>query len=197
MANMTDRSNGYEAAAKAYIAGRGTGGTVGAGVVRQWAEELPPGGSVLDLGCGTGVPISQVLIDRGLLVYGVDASASMIAAFRARFPGAPAEWNTVEDSTFFSRTFDGVVAWGLIFLLPPPAQALLIHKVASVLDRGGRFLFTSPQPACEWLDGMTDLPSISLGADRYAALLQAEGLALVGHRRDEGDNFYYLTEKPS
>jgi len=88
---MADRSNGYEAVAQAYIAGRGTGGTIGANVVREWAQALPARAHVLDLGCGTGMPISQVLIDRGLVVYGVDASASMIAAFLARFPDSPAE----------------------------------------------------------------------------------------------------------
>jgi|SRR5579859_5267058 len=194
---MTDPSNGYEAVAKIYIAGRGTGGTIGASEVRQWARELPPGSPVLDLGCGTGVPISQALFESGLVVHGVDASPTLIAAFRARFPAAPAECSTVEDSQFFYRTFAGVVAWGLMFLLSPASQALLIQKVAAALDPGGLFLFTSPELACEWLDGMTDLPSISLGADRYAALLRAEGLALVGHRRGAGDNFYYLAEKPS
>jgi hypothetical protein len=63
-----DPSNGYEAIAKIFIAGRGTGGLIGARQVRQWAETLPPGASVLDLACGNGVPISQVLFDRGLAV---------------------------------------------------------------------------------------------------------------------------------
>jgi SAM-dependent methyltransferase len=191
----TDRSNGYESVAEVYIAGRGAGGIIGRNSVRQWAQQLPAGGSVLDLGCGPGAPISQVLIDCGLVVYGVDASARMIAAFRARFPAAPAECNTVEDSLFFSRAFDGVVAWGLMFLLAPAVQALLIRKVASALDRGGRFLFTSPEQDCEWLDAMTGRNSISLGARLYAEILRAEGLDLVGQSRDEGENYYYLAIK--
>jgi SAM-dependent methyltransferase len=51
---------------------------------RPWLiglNALPAGATVLDLGRGTGVPISQVLIEHGFNVYGVDASASMIAAF--------------------------------------------------------------------------------------------------------------------
>jgi len=190
-----DRSNGYEAVAEVYIAGRGTGGTLGARQVRDWAQRLPRGASVLDLGCGNGVPISRALFDSGLAVYGVDASATMIAAFRARFPQAPAECNAAEDSDFFGRTFDGVVAWGLMFLLAPEAQALVIGKVARALKPGGRFLFTSTGQAASWVDGMTGLPSVSLGAERYAELLQAEGLALVEQLRDPGDNHYYHSVK--
>ncbi|HEY8459546.1 MAG TPA: class I SAM-dependent methyltransferase, partial [Blastocatellia bacterium] len=46
----------------------------------------------------------------GFNVHGVDASPSMITAFRARFPHAPAEQGAVEDSQFFGRSFDGVIA---------------------------------------------------------------------------------------
>ena len=88
----------------------------------DWSQTLPSGARVLDLGCGTGSPISQALIERGFNVYGVDASPMMVAAFRARFPGVPVECAAVEDSDFFSRTFDGVVAWGLFFLLDVEVQ---------------------------------------------------------------------------
>jgi SAM-dependent methyltransferase len=125
----------------------------------------------------------------------VDASPTMIAAFRARFPQAPAECNTAEASTYFDRTFDGVCSWGLMFLLTAEAQALVIAKVARVLKPGGQFLFTSTVQRAEWNDAMTGRPSISLGAERYAELLEAAGLRLVEQRRDEGDNHYYLSVK--
>jgi 2-polyprenyl-3-methyl-5-hydroxy-6-metoxy-1,4-benzoquinol methylase len=152
--NPSDKSNGYEAVSGEFISGR-TRSSVGAATMRQWAKTLPPGGDVLDLGCGPGAPISQSLADEGLNVFGVDASPSMIAAFRARFPHAPAERSAVEDSQFFDRSFDGVVAWGLMFLLPPDAQVNLIHKVAAALKPGGRFLFTAPHQICEWSDNLT------------------------------------------
>jgi cyclopropane fatty-acyl-phospholipid synthase-like methyltransferase len=80
--------------------------------------------SILDLGCGTGVPISRTLIERGFNLYGVDASACMIAAFRDRFPSVPVEFAAAEDPDFFNRAFDGVVAWGLFFLLSADVQRL-------------------------------------------------------------------------
>jgi 2-polyprenyl-3-methyl-5-hydroxy-6-metoxy-1,4-benzoquinol methylase len=104
-----DKSNGYEGIASTFISGRGQNHSgVGGSVVADWSQMLPGGAIVLDLGCGTGVPISQVLIERGFHVYGVDASPTMVAAFRARFPTVPVECAAVEDSDFFGRTFDFV-----------------------------------------------------------------------------------------
>jgi SAM-dependent methyltransferase len=193
-ANSTDRSNGYEAISGEFISGR-TKSSIGAATVRQWAKGLPPGGDVLDLGCGHGAPISEALIDEGLNLYGVDASPSMIAAFRARFPHAQAEINAVEDSRFFGRGFDGVVAWGLIFLLAPEAQANLIHKVAAALKSGGRFMFTAPYQVCEWSDIQTGQKSVSLGADAYRQIVEEAGLILDDEAEDEGQNHYYFTRK--
>lgn len=91
----------------------------------------------------------------------------MVAAFRERFPGVPIEKNTVEASAFFDRTFDGVLAWGLLFLLKPIAQALVIEKVAGALNPRGRFPFTTPKEPLEWLDAMAGRLSQSLGSPFY------------------------------
>ena len=187
-----DQSHGYEEKAAECIAGRSRS-TVGAAEVREWAYTLPRGGSVLDLGCGCGIPITRALVDQGLSGWGVDASPSMIAAFQAAFPGSHAECNTIEASDFFSRQFDGAVAWGLMFLLPPESQRLLIRKVAAALKPTGQFLFTSPKPVCEWRDNLTGTPSRSLGAEEYRRLLVSSGLEVFRECDDEGENHYYFS----
>jgi 2-polyprenyl-3-methyl-5-hydroxy-6-metoxy-1,4-benzoquinol methylase len=191
---MSDASNGYEAIAAEFIAGRGARSGIGIGVrtVREWAKTVRPGGTVLDLGCGPGYPITRVLIDAGLDVYGVDASPSMVRRFQVRFPEVPVECNSVERSNFLGREFDGVVAWGLLFLLEPAAQAGVIRKVARALVRGGQFLFTAPSEVCDWSDAMTGQRSESLGALAYRQLLETSGLVLSRETDDEGDNHYYM-----
>jgi 2-polyprenyl-3-methyl-5-hydroxy-6-metoxy-1,4-benzoquinol methylase len=83
---MSNKSNGYEEVASAFIAGRGRNSSgVGASVVAEWSQMLPGRATILDLGCGPGIPISQTLIERGFNVYGVDASPAMVAAFRPAF----------------------------------------------------------------------------------------------------------------
>ena len=194
-----DGSNGYESVANIYIAGRGTrarvGDSVGAAVVKAWASTFPRGATVLDLGSGPGEPSTRILQEAGLTSYAVDASPTMVAAFRERFPHVPVEQNTVEASEFFNRSFDGALAWGLLFLLDPAAQALVIQKVGRVLEPQGRFVFTATRQPEEWLDGMTDQPSRSLGEEKYKQLLRDAGLQWVGDAQDEGGNHYYFAEK--
>ena len=195
MAN-SDKSNGYEKIAAIFISGRGRNHSgVGASVVAEWSEMLPGGATVLDLGCGTGVPISQALIEHGFNVFGVDASPKIVAAFRASFPAVPVECAAVEDSDFFGRSFDGVVAWGLFFLLDVKVQRRLVAKIAGALRSGGRLLFTAPSQSCSWRDGLTGRTSISLGYEAYCKALEAEGMSLVGTRLDEGENHYYFAQK--
>ena len=191
-----DKSNGYEAIASIFIPGRGRSkSSVGGSVVAEWSESLPAGATILDLGCGTGIPISLTLITRGFNVYGVDASPSMIAEFRVNFPAAPAQCAAVEDSDFFGRSFDAVVAWGLFFLLTAEVQLKLIGKIAAILPGGGRLLFTATSQPCSWLDAMTERPSISLGSDAYRAAIEAENMTLVGTYVDGGENYYYSVLK--
>ncbi|MGH7261973.1 MAG: class I SAM-dependent methyltransferase, partial [Nitrospiraceae bacterium] len=166
------------AVADQFIEGRPRS-NVGVATVHAWARSLPQGGSILDLGCGSGVPISQVFIDIGFAVHGVDASPSMVAAFRSRFPNAQVVCEAVEESSLFDRTFDGAVAWGLMFLLPTEMQRDLIHRVAGVIRQGGRFLFTAPAQVCTWNDLLTGRTSLSLGAEAYKAILADAELALA------------------
>jgi cyclopropane fatty-acyl-phospholipid synthase-like methyltransferase len=188
-----DASNGWEAVAADLVAGRSR--TIGVATVRAWGRSLPAGSSVLDLGCGSGVPVSQTLMDDGLIVYGVDAAPTLIAAFRSRFPQATAACEPVESSRFFERTFDGVVAVGLMFLLSADVQRALIRRVAAALRPCGRFLFTAPVQRCTWADLQTGRESRSLGGEVYRALLGDAGFTLVGTDVDEGGNHYYDAER--
>lgn len=86
-----DRSNGSEGVAVEFLARRGSGRATGVGVsaAREWARTLPRAASILDLGCGPGFPITEVLVIEGLSVFGVDAAPSFVQAFRQNLPNTP------------------------------------------------------------------------------------------------------------
>jgi len=186
-------ANGYERIAAEFLAGRGSAawGGIGASHVRAWARSLPPGTTVLDLGCGSGFPITKVLVDEGLTVCGVDASPTLVAAFRRHLPGVPVACESVEESTFFGRSFGALLSWGLWFLLPTATQLDLPRRVSNALEPGGRLLFTAPPQAITWLDAMTGEESRSLGAETYRRSLSAAGVSVLSEYEDEGGNHYY------
>jgi SAM-dependent methyltransferase len=188
-----DRSNGYEGIAQEFLARRGSGGSTGVGVkaVRAWARSMSRGAAVIDLGCGPGFPITEVLVAEGLDVFGVDAAPSFVSAFRRNLPNTPVVCQAVQDSSFFDRIFDGVLGWGLIFLLSVEDQRRLIQRIAGILAPGGRLLFTSPAEPVVWSDAMTGLESRSLGAEEYRRHLSAVGLSVTSEYEDEGENHYF------
>ena len=159
--------------------------------MRRWARTLPRSGNVIDLGCGPGFPITVVLIDEGLHVFGVDAAPSFVAAFQRNLPGTPIICEAVQESRFFDRTFDAVLAIGLMFLLKSEDQHRLIQRFAEILVPGGRLLFTSTAKPAVWNDGMTGLESLSLGAEEYRKLLGAAGISVAAEYEDEGENHYF------
>lgn len=192
---MVDRSNGYEGVSAAFISTRSM--TIGVSRVRNWAKALPRGAAVIDLGCGPGLPITDVLVAEGLRAYGVDAAPSLVQAFRRNLPNTPIACEAIQESKFFDRTFDGVLAWGLMFLLSPEDQRGLIRRVADILVPGGRFLFTAPAEIGFGSDVMTGLDSRSLGAEEYRRCLSAVGLSVAGEYEDEGRNHYFDVLKES
>jgi SAM-dependent methyltransferase len=194
---MIDRSNGYEAIAAEFVSARSP--VIGVKRVRDWAKALPRGAAVVDLGCGPGVPITEVLVAEGLRVYGVDAAPSFVQAFRRNLPNTPIACEAVQDSRFFDRTFDGVLAWGLMFMLSPEDQRQLIQRIADILVPGGRLLFTSPVETGFGTDVMTGLEWRSLGAEEYRRRLSAVGLSVAREYEDEdeGRNHYFDVFKES
>jgi SAM-dependent methyltransferase len=139
------------------------------------------------------VPISETLVNEGCVVSGVDASPTLVAAFQRRFPHAQVVCETAEESDFFGRTYDGVVAIGLIFLLQPDVQRAVIRRAASALKPWGRFLFTAPTQVGTWPDFMTGRQSVSLGDDEYRRALAGAGLVVIAEYVDEGESHYYDT----
>src|SRR6202041_2590093 len=142
-----DLSNGYESVSEEFLARRGNSRTrstaIGVKEVRKWAKTLPPGSSVIDFGCGPGFPITVVLVEEGLQVFGVDAAPSFVSAFQRNLPGTPISCEAIQESRFFDRTFDAVLAWGLMFLLKSEDQHPLILRFAEIVVLGGSLLFTS------------------------------------------------------
>lgn len=191
---MVDAACFYETQALKYLDARDRS-RVGAEVVQSWARSLPFGATVVEVACGGGYPITQVLVDAGLPVWAIDASPTLLRQFRLRFPTIPTQCASALDSDYFGRTFEAVISIGLVFLLREEEQLAFLRRVSEILVPGGRFLFTAPVEIGTWQDVTTGLECWSLGRIGYNRALKSNGLRVIRTHVDEGANNYYEAEK--
>ena len=110
-------------------------------------------GSVLDLGCGTGLfcaTLTQRLPD--IACVGVDPATAMLDIARSRPGGDRAVW--IEDdarTVRLGKTFDLIVLTGHAFqvFLTELDQLAALQTIAVHLSPGGRFIFDSRNPLKE------------------------------------------------
>ena len=153
---------------------------------RPWLERfaalLPPGGTILDLGCGMGEPIARWLIEQGFALAGVDSSPSLIACCRERFPSQT--WHVADMRELaLGERFDGVLAWHSFFHLSPDDQRAMFPRFAAHSRQGAPLMFTSGWSRGEAIGEWQGEPlyHASLDAEAYRALLAESGFELLDH----------------
>jgi SAM-dependent methyltransferase len=119
--------------------------------LRRLARLVPPGGRVLDLGCGCGVPVARELVKHHAVV-GVDISPVQIERARALVPTAEFVCADMTAAEFAPGSFDAVVAFYSIINVPGAEQRALIHRVASWLAPGGVLLAMVGKVAGAWAE---------------------------------------------
>jgi SAM-dependent methyltransferase len=148
----------------------------------RFAASLRPGASVLDLGCGSGSPIAQYLVECGLRITGVDASPSLISLCRQRLPEQ--EW-IVEDmrSLALARRYDGVLAWDSFFHLKPDDQRRMFAIFSRHAADSAILMFNSGPDYGEAIGAYRGDPiyHASLSSTEYRTLLGAIGFEVVAH----------------
>ncbi len=140
-----------------------------AGGVVEWLA-AQPGERILDLGCGDG-QLTQRLAQTGAEVTGVDASAEMAAAARAR--GVAAEVGNAEALFFADHSFDAVFSNAALHWVRN--QDAMLAGVHRVLKPGGRFVAE--------MGGHGNIAAIRVA---FIAALARHGLS----EREDGVNYY-------
>jgi SAM-dependent methyltransferase/GNAT superfamily N-acetyltransferase len=121
----------------------------------QLVDQLKPGSSILDLGCGNGHPIATFLAARGFAITGVDASDAMLAVCRQQLPAHRWIHAFIED-IHFTEQFDAVVCWDALFHLERSKWPEVIRKIHRWLKPGGHLLLSSGGVVDDSGRGFTD-----------------------------------------
>lgn len=154
---------------------------------RDWLEAfltlLPgPAPAVLDIGCGTGVPIARHLIARGCRHTGVDTSDALLARARALFPEQ--RWIEADMRSLPSLPrFQGLIAWHSFFHLTPADQRPMFKAFQRLAAPGAALMFTSGTQLGEAIGQFEGKPLYhgSLDTTEYREQLLAAGFEVVRH----------------
>ncbi|WCJ63216.1 class I SAM-dependent DNA methyltransferase [Agrobacterium tumefaciens] len=148
----------------------------------RFTSLLPDGGSILDIGCGSGESIAGYFIAKGYDVTGIDASLPLIELCRRRFPENL--W-TVADmrELALGRRFDGLIAWHSFFHLSPEDQRLMFGIFRQHANEGAALMFTAGPGRGEAIGTFQGKPlyHASLAREDYESLLAAHGFGLLDH----------------
>lgn len=170
---------GYAKMARQYLAERGRLKTDK--YVHQLLKYLPENATILDLGCGAGVPVDDILLAAGHSVVGIDIASEQIKLAKKNCP-----WGEylVGDITQLKRDqyrVDAIVSFYTIFHVPRREQGVLLKIWASYLRRGGILLITMGDVPFEGEHVLYGEPmwSSQYGTGRNVTMVREAGLKIL------------------
>lgn len=164
---------------------------------------LDRGSEVLDLGCGCGIPDSQILSDR-FRVTGVDISDVQIERARRLVPKARFLRADMATVRFPPESFSGIVCLYSLIHIPLEERRSLITRIYRWLHPGGFLLVTTGDPTSPGLSEDRVGSNAKLYWSRadgatYSRWLSEAGFEVV-RRTDIGDgepgHALFLARKP-
>jgi len=97
---------------------------------------LPTGGTVLDVGCGSGVK-SKYMAERGLRVVGIDISEGLLAISRRELPSGDFRLLSMTELDTLPEQFDGTFAQASLLHIPKAQAPDVVRQMAGVTKPGG------------------------------------------------------------
>lgn len=132
--------DGYDKIADVYLANRDR--LKSGRYVQQLLKYLPKNSTILDLGCGAGVPVDDILLKAGHEVRGIDISSEQIKLARKKCPRGQYSVGDIQDLESGQYQAQAVVSFYTIFHIPRAKQGNLLKVMASFLPKGGMLLIT-------------------------------------------------------
>jgi cyclopropane fatty-acyl-phospholipid synthase-like methyltransferase len=139
---------------------------------------LSPGSTILDIGCGAGVPVDKYLIELGHTVIGIDISERQIELAKQNLPQGNF---TVQDMTKLESgeyQMDAVVSFYAIFHTDRENHLDILKKIYGFIKPGGYMLIT--MGASDWEGKEADFFGGEMYWSHYGAKKNRELVEKIG-----------------
>ncbi len=147
--------------------------------LRQFMALLPPQSEVLDLGCGSGVPVAQALLKAGHLVTGLDNSATQISLARKHLPNGSFILRDVQTLQAQEFSVQGVVMLYTLFHIPRGQHQDLLSTIATFLPSHGSLLISFGDTDFE---GFHDFYGATVWSSQFGPETNRRLLSLAGFK---------------
>jgi SAM-dependent methyltransferase len=141
---------------------------------RIFLGHIPPGGTVLDVGCGRSL-FTEIRPDWPFRIVAADVDLGLISSRRAAFPQVRWLVSAADVLPFRERAFGAVFAGELVEHLEDPRRGLLEFR--RVLEPGGTLVLTTPNRLR--LANLADGSERPYGPDHLSELSYDELVALL------------------
>jgi 2-polyprenyl-3-methyl-5-hydroxy-6-metoxy-1,4-benzoquinol methylase len=136
--NKKSVKTGYDKCAKVYFSNREKENEPSL----QWlTDRLLPNSRLLDIGCGSGVPVDKIL-SRKHSVTGIDISEQQIILARENVQGAEFICEDIMQINLQKNYWDAIISYYAIFHLNKDEQTLLFERIYKSLRENGYILFS-------------------------------------------------------
>lgn len=171
--------------------------------IAQLIRLLDDDSTILDLGCGCGVPVARQLAPNHRLT-GVDASPVQIDRARQLVPTATFVCEDMAKVEFAAGCFDAIVSFYALIHLPLDDQPVMLQNVSRWLRPSGHFLATVGHTA--WTGSQDDWLGVEgarmcwshADSDTYRKWITEAGMQVVSERfvpeGDGGHTFFHATK---
>jgi cyclopropane fatty-acyl-phospholipid synthase-like methyltransferase len=175
---------GYDKVASAYLASRDR--LKSGKYIQQLLKYLPKNSIILDLGCGAGVPVDDVLLKAGHQVIGLDISREQIKLAGKLCPRGQFIVGDIQDLEMGQYEVQAVVSFYTIFHVSRNKQQDLLEVMASFLPKGGMMLVTMGDREFEGAHDLHGAPmwSSQFGTTKNRKMVESVGFRIITDELD-------------
>lgn len=112
-------------------------------ILRLFSEIISKKGHILDVGCGSGKPITHFLAEEGFSVDGLDISPRQAEKAKQNLPTSRIFVADMSDHKFPENTYDAVICLHVLEHNERIFHAKLLKKIYSALKPGGSLLMSA------------------------------------------------------
>ncbi|HUD44090.1 MAG TPA: class I SAM-dependent methyltransferase [Patescibacteria group bacterium] len=109
---------------------------------------LASNSTILDIGCGAGVPVDKYFLDRGHKIIGIDISEKQIELVTKNLPTGEFKVEDMSELKEREYSVNAVISFYAIFHTPRETHGEILKKVSSFLKTNGLLLIT--MGSSEW-----------------------------------------------